>query len=154
MLRIVKMVLVQLYLKRAQQYINFPVNLRGRYKIRISGLTYIYSGANNVHEVLELRSSVINFTNSAIDDNISVPNLTKPYPAFYFTNQSVHNVFTTGEAPLIYGEINGSIDLYVGQLSSNVAPTNFLGLILTLDCEEIDVNSGYLSTTKDNYNKY
>ena len=145
------MVLVQLYLERSQQYVNFPVNLRCRYKVRIQGLTYVYSGAANVHEILELKSSVLNFTNSAIDE--SLINQTRSYPAFYFTNQSVHNVFTTGEAPLVFAEINGRIDLYLGQLDSNTAPTNFLGLILNLDCEEIDENRGYLSTTKDNYNK-
>lgn len=143
------MVLVQLFLEQTLTQVNFPVNLMGRYKCKITGLTYVFTGAAGTHEFLELRSSVLNFPYTAINESLATPNA-RTYNRFIFTNQSNHMVFTTGDAPEIFVNLNGYIDLYLSQLDSSLAPTNFLGLILTLDLEQVDLETDKVNFTRGN----
>ena len=143
------MVLVQLFLDQSLATVNFPVNLMGRYKCKISGLTYVFSGAAGVHEILELRSSVLNFPYNAINEPLATPP-TRNYNRFIFSNQANHVVFTTGDAPEIFVNLNGYIDLYLSQLITGLAPTNFEGLILTLDLEQVDLETDKVNFTRGN----
>jgi hypothetical protein len=100
-------------------YAQYNINLFGDVIIKFINITYIDTLGNNVHDVLYITSSVLNFAHSSI-------------PALIISNKADHAVIQTSEPPYLKTRLSGNIDFTIEDYQGN-APSGFFGCIITMD---------------------
>lgn len=112
------MVLSQVLLTNPN-YQQYNINLFGDVIIKFTNITYIDTLGNNVHDILYIKSSVLNFAHST-------------FPALIVSNKADHNIIQTSEPPYFKTRLEGNIDFEIEDYQGN-APSGFFGCIITMD---------------------